>query len=182
MLKAEKKDNDFLSEMSKEKLIELLMMQVHNIWRVDGFYFMGIEDKFGTEAATDIDARCWSVMGKLEARELRENLGIKKGQMDIPSLLWLLRNTSWALYQVGKEVEFLEDGSGLFRVTRCRTQETRVQKGLGEFPCKNVRHGYLKSFVEELNPEIQVVSETCPPGSHPGNIWCEWKFSRKDKS
>lgn len=182
MLKAEKEDSDFLAEMSKEKLIELLMMHIRNIWRVDGLYFMGIEEKFGTEAATDIDAGCWKVIGKLEARELRERLGVKKEHMDIPSVLWILRNTSWALYQVGKEVELLEDGSGIFRVTKCRTQETRIQKGLGEFPCKKVRYDYLKSFVEELNPGLEVVSKICPPGSHPQNIWCEWEFRYKDQT
>jgi hypothetical protein len=182
MLKAEKKDNEFLAEMSKEKLIELFMMQIRNIWRVDGLYFMGIEEKFGTDAATDIDASCWNVMGKLEARELRESLGVKKEHMDVSSLLWILRNTSWALYQVGKEIELRDDGSGLFRVTTCRTQETRIQRGLGEFPCKKVRYGYLKSFVEELNPELEVVSKTCPPDSHPENTWCEWEFKYKNKS
>jgi hypothetical protein len=179
MLKAEKDDSEFLAEISKEKLIELLLLHVRNLWRVDGLYFTGIEEKFGTEAATEIDANCWKIMGKLEARELRERLGIKKEHMDIPSVLWILRNTSWALYQIGKEAELLEDGSGVFRVTKCRTQETRIQKGLGEFPCVKVRYGYLKSFVEELNPDLEVISKMCPPDSHPQNTWCEWEFRRK---
>jgi hypothetical protein len=179
MLKAEKKDADFLAELSKRKLIDLLLLHIRNLWRVDGLYFMGIEKKFGTEAATEIDASCWKTMGKLEARELQEKLHIKKEHMDIPSVLWILRNTSWALYQVGKEVELLEDGTGIFRVTKCRTQEGRIQKELGEFPCKIVRYDYLKSFVEELNPELEVVSKTCPPGAHPQDVWCEWELRKK---
>lgn len=179
MLKAEKEDSDFLAEMSKNKLIDLLMLHIRNLWRVDGLYFMGIEEKFGTEAATDIDASCWKVMGKLEARELREKLGIKRGEIDIPTVLWVLRNTSWALYQVGKEVEMQDEKSGIFRVTKCRTQETRIQKGPGEFPCKKVRYDYLKSFAEELNPELEVVCRICPPDSHPEDTWCEWEFRKK---
>ena len=179
MLRAEKEDSKFLAEMSKTQLIDLLMIHVRNLWRVDGLYFMGIEEKFGTEAATDIDASCWKVMGKLEARELREKLGIMKSEIDIPTTLWLLRNTSWALYQVGKEVEMEDNKSGIFRVTKCRTQETRIQKELGEFPCKKVRFDYLKSFVEELNPELEVVCRICPPESHPEDTWCEWEIRKK---
>jgi hypothetical protein len=179
MLKAEKDDTQFLVEMPKNQLIDLLMLHIHNLWRVDGLYFMGIEEKFGTDAATEIDANCWNSMGKLEARELREKLGTMKGEMDIATVLWILRNTSWALYQVGKEVELHDDKSGVFRVTKCRTQETRIQKGLGEFPCKKVRYGYLKSFAEELNPELEVVCRTCPPDSHSEGTWCEWEFRKK---
>jgi hypothetical protein len=179
MLRAEKEDSQFLAEMSKKQLIDLLMVHVRNLWRVDGLYYLGIEEKFGTEAATDIDAKCWKTIGKLEARELREKLGIMKGEIDIATVLWVLRNTSWALYQVGKEVEMLDDKSGVFRVTKCRTQETRLQKSLGEFPCKKVRYGYLKSFAEELDPEIEVACRICPPDSHPEGTWCEWEFRRK---
>jgi hypothetical protein len=179
MLKAEKEDSEFLAEMPKSQLVDLLLYHIRNLWRVDGLYFVGIEEKFGTDAATDIDAGCWKVMGKLEARELMEKLGAKKGQVDIPTALWILRNTSWALYQVGKEVELREDGTGIFRVTKCRTQETRIQKGLGEFPCKKVRFDYLKSFVEEVDPRIEVTCGICPPGSHPKDIWCEWEFRKR---
>jgi len=179
LLKAEKKDAEFLREMSKKKLIDLLSLHIKNLWRIDGLYFTGIEEKFGTDAATEIDANCWKIMGKLEARQLSEKLGVKKEHMDVPSVLWVLRNTSWALYQLGKEIQLLEDGTGIFRVTKCRTQQTRIQKGLGEFPCKKVRYGYLKSFVEELSPEIEVISRICPPDAHSEQTWCEWEFKRK---
>jgi hypothetical protein len=179
LLRAEKKDAEFLREMSKKKLIDLLLLHIRNLWRVDGLYFTGIEEKFGTEAATEIDANCWKIIGKLEARELSERLHVKKEHMDVPSVLWVLRNTSWALYQVGKEAELLEDGTGIFRVNKCRTQESRIQKGLGEFPCKKVRYGYLKSFVEELSPDIEVNCRVCPPDAHPEQTWCEWEFKKK---
>jgi hypothetical protein len=179
LLKAEKKDAEFLREMSKKRLVSLLLFHIRNLWRVDGFYFMGIEKKFGAEAAMEIDANCWKTIGKLEARELSEKLGVKKEHIDIPSILWVLRNTSWGLHQPAKEVHLLEDGTGIYRVTKCRTQPTRIEMGLGEFPCKNVRLGYLKSFVEELSPEIEVNCRTCPPDAHPEDTWCEWEFRKK---
>jgi hypothetical protein len=169
-----KEDLKMLRVMPKEKLLELLLLHVRNIWRVDGLYFLGIEERFGTEAATEIDAACWKVMGKLEARELKSALDVEKS--DVASLIGTLSNTSWALYQTEKESE-ASANRGVFRVTRCRTQETRIDKGLSEFPCKRVRFDYLKSFASEFNPNMEVMCRICPPDRHTKNIWCEWEFT-----
>lgn len=168
-----KEDLEMLDSMPKDNLFKLFFLHIKNLWRVDGLYFLGIEEKFGTEAATEIDANCWKIMGKIEARELKETLSVKKN--DVVALLQTLRTTSWALYQTEKELK-ASAKRGVFRVTRCRTQETRISKGLGEFPCKRVRFGYLESFAKEFNPNIEVVCRMCPPGPHPENMWCEWEF------
>lgn len=166
-------DRNMLAKLPKQKLLDLFFMYIRNMWRVDGLYFLGIEEKFGTEAATQIDTKCWEVMGRLEARELKNVLGIEKN--DIPSLMYALQNTSWSLYQEEKETE-ASPTRGVYRVKKCRTQETRIRKGLGEFPCKNVRYSYLKSFTEEFNPNIELKCRICPPGKHTRNVWCEWEF------
>ena len=161
-------------DMPKEKLIELFFLQIKNIWRVDGLYFLGIEEEFGTEAATKIDAKCWEIMGKIEARELKTRFHIKDNNVQV--LLETLGKSSWALYQTEKE-SFFKDKKGLFCVKRCRTQEVRLAKGLPEFPCKRVRYGYLKSFTREFNPNIEVLCKICPPDTHPDDKWCEWEFT-----
>jgi len=166
-------DRKMLEEMPKEKLLDLLFYHIHNLWRVDGLYFLGVEEKFGTEAATEIDTSCWRLMGKLEARELKNLLGIKEN--NIPALMRVLKHTSWSLDQRDKEIEVSEK-RGVYRVTKCRTQETRIEKELAEFPCKNVRFTYLKSFTEEFNPNIEVKCRVCPPRKHPPDVWCEWEF------
>jgi len=169
-----KEDYELLKGMPLETLLNLFNMQIKNIWRVDGFYFLGIEEKFGTEAATQIDSDCWKVLGKLEARELKALLKPEKN--DISSFMFALRNTSWSLYQEQKEVE-VSPNKGVYRVAKCRIQQARLSKGLGEFPCKNVRFSYLKSFAEEFNPKIKVNCQICPPNRHPANVWCQWEFT-----
>ncbi|MDH5494423.1 MAG: DUF6125 family protein [Candidatus Bathyarchaeota archaeon] len=168
-----RKDLELLGSMPKDKLLELFFLHIKNLWRVDGLYFLGIEEKFGTGAATEIDANCWKAMGKIEARELKKMLGVKE---NVEALMQTLRNTSWALYQTEKQSEASTE-KGTFRVIHCRTQETRINKGLGEFPCKQVRFGYLQSFAKEFNPNMKVVCKMCPPGPHPKGIWCEWEFT-----
>ena len=168
-------DRAFLSKLPKKKLLELMYLQIRNIWRVDGLYFLGIEKGFGTDAASTIDEECWKTMGALEARQLKEIVRAK--EWSIPRIMEALRLTSWALDQRDKAIE-VEKERAVFRVVSCNTQLTRIRKGLPEFPCRPVREGYLKAFAQELSPGINVTCKVCPPGPHPEGAWCEWEFSK----
>lgn len=171
-------DIEILSHLSKEKITDYIFMQLRNLWAVDGLYFLGIEKRFGTEAATQIDADVWAVMGKIEARKLKEFLDIK--DTDIPSMMKALQYTTWALDLEDKEIIFKKDYAVL-RNIRCRVQNTRKEKGFSEFGCKPVRFGFLKAFAREFNPDIVVTCVVCPPDIHPDNLWCEWRFTYKEK-
>ena len=166
-----------MMETDKERLIELLFMQMCNLWALDGLYFLGIEERFDSESATEIDRNVWEVMGKIEARRLKEILGIK-GE-DIMTVMDALRFTSWSLDLEEKEI-IVDKNRALFRNKTCRVQKTRIKKGLGEFPCKMVRWGYLKSFAKEINPNIEVNCKVCPPDKHEENLWCEWEFKLEE--
>lgn len=169
-------DRVFLSRLPKKKLLDLMYFQIRNIWRVDGLYFLGIEKEFGTQAASKIDEECWRIMGTLEARQLKDILEVK--EWSVPWIIRALRLTSWAMDQQHKKVVAQKDRA-LFRVVSCGTQLTRLKKGLTEFPCRPVREGYLKAFVKELNPNVEVTCKVCPPGPHSNETWCEWEFTRR---
>ncbi|MBU7030886.1 MAG: hypothetical protein HXS48_28390 [Theionarchaea archaeon] len=166
-------DRALLKSLPEEKLIEVMMFNNRNIWRVDGLYFLGIENKFGTEAAAEIDAGVWNVMGTLEARILKKTFDVEDATID--TVMELLRYTSWALDQQEKIIT-VEDSTGILKILNCRTQLTRLKRGLSEFPCKQVRHSYLKTFAEEIAPHIQCTCIVCPPDEHSGDVWCEWHF------
>ncbi|MDH5462636.1 MAG: DUF6125 family protein, partial [Candidatus Bathyarchaeota archaeon] len=103
MNRGTEQDREMLNALQKEKLLDLFFLHIRNLWRVDGLYFLGIEEKFGTDAATQIDADCWKLIGQLEAKELKKTFGFK--EIDVAALLNLLTKTSWALDQTNKEVE-----------------------------------------------------------------------------
>jgi hypothetical protein len=168
-------DRKMLEEMSTSRLLDYLFLQVRNLWRVDGLYFLGIEKKFGTEAATEIDAGVWEAMAAIEARSLQKMFHVDENP-SVPKMMDLLRKSSWALDQPFKTVE-VSNRRAVLGVDRCRTQETRLNKGLGEFPCKKVRFGYLRSFARTLNPKVEVSCLVCPPDEHPKDSWCKWEFT-----
>jgi len=168
-------DREMLLEMPSERLLDFFFLQIRNLWRVDGLYFLGIEKRFGTEAARDIDAGVWANMAAIEAKILKRMFNVGESP-DVPAIIDLLRKSSWALDQPFKKVEISAKRATL-GIDRCRTQETRVSKDLCEFPCKPVRLGYLKAFAKTLNPKVEVSCLVCPPDTHPKELWCKWEFT-----
>jgi hypothetical protein len=167
-------DREMLAEMPIKNLLDFFFLQIRNLWRVDGLYFLGIEKEFGTEAATEIDAGAWQIMAQIEARSLRRMFQVDENA-DIQTTMNLLSKSSWALDQPFKAVK-VTNKKAVLSIGRCRTQETRLKRGLGEFPCKKVRFSYLKNFAKTLNPNIDVKCLVCPPDKHPTNLWCKWEF------
>lgn len=167
-------DREILTEMPIEELLDFLFLQIRNLWRVDGLYFLGIEEKFGTKAATEIDSQVWQIMAKIEAKSLRRMFKVNENA-DVPTIMNCLQKSSWALDQPFKVVE-INDQRAILRVERCRTQEARLNKDLEEFPCKQVRFSYLKNFAKTLNSNIEVNCLVCPPDEHPSDLWCKWEF------
>lgn len=130
--------------------------------------------KFGTEAATEIDAEVWENMAAIEAKGLQRMFKIGENP-DVATIVDLFHKSSWALDQPFKTIEIGNNGATL-AIDKCRTQEARLGKGLHEFPCKKVRFGYLKKFTKTLNPEVEVKCLVCPPDKHLPDSWCKWKF------
>ena len=96
------KDKKLLEDIPNDKLADFIFMHLRNLWAVDGLYYLGIEEKFGTNAATDIDKKVWEIMGKIESRRIKELFEIKKN--DIPSLIKALSYSGWALDLEDKEI------------------------------------------------------------------------------
>lgn len=167
-------DREILKKMQTEKLLDYFFLQIRNLWRVDGLYFLGIEKKLGTEAATEIDAGVWETMAEIEAKSLQKMFNVRE-KPDASTIVDLLRKSSWALDQPFKTIEVASRRT-ILGIERCRTQEARLSKGLEEFPCKQVRFGYLKNFAKSLNPYAKVTCLVCPPDQHPKDSWCRWVF------
>jgi hypothetical protein len=113
-------------------------------------------------------------MAQIEAKSLQKMFQVGENP-DIKTIVGLLRKSSWALDQPFKTIE-VSGKRATLSIGRCRTQEARLSKGLCEFPCKQVRFGYLKNFAKTLNPKVEVNCIVCPPDKHPKDLWCKWEF------
>jgi hypothetical protein len=170
-----REDRKMLAKTPFDQCLDYFFLQIRNIWRIDGLYFLEIEKEFGTEAATEIDARVWENMAAIEAKSLQRMFKIGENP-DVATIVDLLRKSSWALDQPFKTIK-IDSKRVTLSVDKCRTQEARMGKGLHEFPCKKVRFRYLKSFAKILNPKATVNCLVCPPDEHSQDLWCLWEFT-----
>jgi len=168
-------DREMLASMPLGKFLDFFFLQIRNLWRVDGLYFLGIEKKFGTQTAIEIDTDVWKTMAIIEAKSLKKLFQISENP-DISTIMACLRRSSWALDRPFKIIE-ISDNRAVLCISKCRTQEARLNKGLHEFQCKNVRLTYMREFARTLNPKVQVKCLVCPPDKHPKEYWCRWEFT-----
>ena len=96
MIKARDIDIDWLKNLPGDQLLDLLFMHIRDMWAVDGLYFLGIESKYDTESAVEIDRQVWESMGEIECNRL---IKIFKVQEDRPFVKFvdLLKATGWFL-------------------------------------------------------------------------------------
>jgi Family of unknown function (DUF6125) len=172
MMSERSEDRELLKELDGDKYADLTFTHLRNMWAVDGLYYLGIEERFGTEAATEIDATVWKIMGKIEGRKLKRLLDLGS---DLDSMIKGLKFSGWTMDLDDKEWETVDDGI-LLRTINCRIQNARIKDDLDVFPCKVVRWGFLKAFAKVFNENIEVQCDQCPPDKLEEGKWCEWKF------
>jgi hypothetical protein len=161
-----------LSKLPKETLIELIMMYSRNWLTVDGLWFRGVEDKYGLDAAMEIDVMMWQIGSKIEAKRVKELLKLGSG---LENVIKAINFLSWS-FSFGYEYE-LSENRALWTCKHCPPQDYRAKKGLAEFPCKPTFAACFNNVIDVIDPRVKVECIFCPPGPHPDDAWCQWEFT-----
>jgi hypothetical protein len=166
-----------VDDFSKAELIELLRDAAVNWLAHDGLWFRAVEDRFGLEAAMELDAKAWEKFTVLEARRIMERLGLPEGG-GIPALAQALKLRLYARINV-QEISEMRPDRLVFRMKRCRVQEARERQGLAAFPCQTVGVVEYSGFARTVDPRIETRCLTCPPDPKTEGTWCAWEFVLK---
>lgn len=160
--------------LKKEEIMELLVDAAKNWLTHDGLWFRAVEDKYGIEAAMELDGKAWEKFTVIEAKRIMKRLAIKPGG-GIPALIQALKFRLYAYINV-QEINEVSDTRCVFRMNRCRVQEARKRQGLPDFPCKSVGIIEYSGFAKTIDPRIKTTCLVCPPDLHPPDVWCAWEF------
>lgn len=161
--------------MTREDLIRYIEILSKNFLTLDGYWFLGVERKFGIETAIELDRDAWESYAISEAKRIKELLGITEGTIsDLERALHLICFSPSS----GVRTEVL-DGRLIMTVTKCRPQHARTRDGRGEFACKPVGLAHLSTFAKTINPKFETECSIAPPDPHPEGIWCRWEFRIK---
>lgn len=163
-----------VKDLSKEELLELLADASKNWLAHDGLWFRAVEDKYGIDMAMELDRKAWEKFTVIEARRIMKRLRMEPGG-GIPALVQALKFRLYAHINV-QEINEMSDAHCVFRMNKCRVQETRKRQGLSDFPCKSVGIVEYSGFAKTIDPRIKTTCLTCPPDSHPPDFWCAWEF------
>lgn len=166
-----------VDDFSKAELIDLLRDAAVNWLAHDGLWFRAVEDRFGLEAAMELDAKAWEKFTVLEAKRIMKRLDLPEGG-GIPGLAQALKLRLYARVNV-QEISEMTPDRLVFRMKRCRVQEARERQGLAAFPCKRVGIVEYSGFARTIDPRLETRCLTCPPDPKPQDAWCAWMFSLK---
>jgi hypothetical protein len=162
-----------LEGLTKKELIEVIRMFSKNWLTLDGLWFTLVEDKYGMDAALELDLEMWHRNAFIEARRIKKYMGIEGG-----GVKGVLKAFRFMSYDACMPFEYSIDGphEAHMWVTTCRPQEGRLRAGRGEFPCKPMGMKCYGIPAGVIDPSVRTECVFCPPDPHPADVWCKWKF------
>lgn len=167
-----------IEDMNREELIEFASDLSKRWLAHDGLWFQAVEQKFGMDAAIELDAVAWEKFTVIEAKRIMELLGLpENGGLD--ALEKGLRFRLYAYINI-QETIWANPNLLIFRMNKCRVQAARERKNMPAFPCKSVGIVEYSGFAKTIDPRIKTRCRCCPPDKYPEEYYCAWEFSLEE--
>ena len=163
-----------LSSTEKDALIDALMWFwgiSHQQWRV------AIEDEYGLDAALRIEKKLMGDLGRKQAKFLKKILNTGEGISELGRAI----NYAPENYLESYVLESRDENHAVYSNPSCSVQKARVQRGLREYPCREVGLSYLQNFAKQIDPRITVECIIAPPDPHPPDMFCKWRFHLEEQ-
>ncbi len=162
-----------LEKLSREQLIELLLIDSKNLVAMDGVWFQSVEREQGMDSAMHHDEEIWKRYTRSEAKRIKKFLSLGEH----PGLEGLARALNYRMVDRANPSEVgYRDGRLIYKILVCRVQEGRTRKNMPLHPCKSAAVYEYGGFAEEIDDRIKCRCVSCYPDVTDASCSCAWEF------
>lgn len=164
-----------LEHLPKATLIKLARVYSRNWQSLDGLWFGSVEAAYGLDAAVRLDLQNWEKQAVIEAKRIKEALGIDNG--GLTAIFTVLSLMTWQVTSPLFEYEIESPERVVFYYPHCAVQEGRAKRDKPVFPCKQMKLTLLSGIARVVEPSARVRCLFCPPDTHQPGYWCKWELT-----